>query len=93
LLAYAFEHAKISLLFYEVKKTINKLSLNYTQIFACSNYCMLYLGEDTYMDSFKKCKTSRLKKKKGTELVVQQVINKKKIPTKILRYFPLKSCL
>jgi len=64
LLADVFEHAKISHSFYEAKKTINKLGLHYTKIYACPNDCMLYLGEDTNMDFCKKCKTSRWKAKK-----------------------------
>ncbi|XP_020979758.1 uncharacterized protein LOC110272179 [Arachis ipaensis] len=38
----AFGNAKISNTFYEAKKTINKLGLNYTKIPACPNDCMLY---------------------------------------------------
>ncbi|KAG5573003.1 hypothetical protein H5410_062769 [Solanum commersonii] len=37
LLKDAFEDAKIPVSFYEAKKTINKLGLNYTKIHACSN--------------------------------------------------------
>ncbi|XP_057719901.1 uncharacterized protein LOC130934339 [Arachis stenosperma] len=74
----AFENAKISNTFYEAKKTINKLGLNYTKIPACPNDCMLYWGEDEDLQECKRCKTS-----KWTDA-------KKKKPTKILRYFPLK---
>ena len=42
LLNDAFEHAKIPTSFYEAKKTITKLGLNYDKIHACPNNCMLY---------------------------------------------------
>ncbi|XP_060169988.1 uncharacterized protein LOC132600681 [Lycium barbarum] len=78
LLKDAFQDAKIPVSFYEAKKTINKLTLNYTKIHACPNDCMLYFGEDEGLQECKRCKTSRWKN------------NKKKQPAKILRYFPLK---
>ena len=81
LLKDAFEHAKIPGSFYEAKKTINKLGLNYTKIPACPNDCMLYWGEDEDLQECKRCKTSKWKD------------NRKKKPAKILRYFPLKSRL
>jgi len=90
LLADAFENAKIPHSFYEAKKIINKLGLHYTKIDACPNDCMLYLGEDANRDFCKKCKTSRWKaKNKGTS--DNGTSNKRKrIPTKVLRYFPFK---
>ena len=78
LLKDVFEDAKIPSSFYEARKTINKLGLNYTKIHARSNDCMLYFGEDEELQEFKRCKTSRWKD------------NKKKQPAKILRYFSLK---
>jgi len=89
LLADVFGHAKIPRSFYEAKKIINKLGLHYTKIDACPNDCMLYFGEDANRDFCKKCKTSRWKaKRKGT---IGATSNKrKKIPAKVLRYFPLK---
>ena len=61
LLKDAFEHAKIPDSFYEVKKLITKLGLNYTQIHACPNDCMLYWGEDESREKCKVCNTSRWK--------------------------------
>ncbi|XP_052736699.1 uncharacterized protein LOC128197891 [Vigna angularis] len=91
LLADAFQHAKIPNSFYEAKKVINKLGLHYTKIDACPNDCMLYVGEDKDRDSCKKCKTSRWKPKKRNTIDDDVVVNKrKKIPAKVLRYFPLK---
>ncbi|KAG5585800.1 hypothetical protein H5410_046234 [Solanum commersonii] len=42
LLKDAFEDAKIAASFYEAKKTINKLGLNYTKIHACPTDCIRY---------------------------------------------------
>ncbi|KAK6795293.1 hypothetical protein RDI58_008746 [Solanum bulbocastanum] len=46
LLRDAFKFAKIPDSFYEAKKTINKLCLDYVNIDACPNDCMLYWGDD-----------------------------------------------
>jgi hypothetical protein len=40
----AFEHAKIPSSFYEAKKTISMLDLEYEKIHAYPNNCMLYWG-------------------------------------------------
>ncbi|CAN4091578.1 unnamed protein product [Withania somnifera] len=57
LLKDAFEDAKIPVFFYEAKKTINKLGLNYTGIHACPNDCMLYFGKDD--EGLEECKNVR----------------------------------
>ena len=80
LLKDAFENAKLPISFYEAKKTITKLGLNYTKIHACPNDCMLYWGEgNDNLDMCKTCKSSRWKDNN----------KKNKQPAKILRYFPL----
>ena len=92
LLANVFEHAKIPHSFYEAKKIINKLGLHYTKIDAYTNDCTLYFGEEANRDFCKKCKTSRWKAKR--KCTIGATSNKrKKIPAKVLRYFPLKSRL
>ena len=80
LLRDAFEVAKLPLSFYEAKKTINKLGLNFKRIHACPNDCMLYWDGtgDEEKQFCTRCKASRWKD-----------VGKKK-PAKILRYFPLK---
>jgi len=89
LLANVFEHAKIPHSFYEAKKIINKLGLHYTKIDAYTNDCTLYFGEEANRDFCKKCKTSRWKAKR--KCTIGATSNKrKKIPAKVLRYFPLK---
>ncbi|KAI9117919.1 hypothetical protein K1719_011061 [Acacia pycnantha] len=72
--------------FYEAKKIINRLGLNYEKIDACPNDCMLYWGDNACKDTFKKCHTSRFRTfRKGKK--------QKKKPAKILKYFPLKARL
>ena len=64
---------------HEAKKTINRLGLHYTKIDACSNDCMLYLGEHANRDFCKKCKTSRWKaKEKKVQLIVLLVTKEKR---------------
>ncbi|XP_058746065.1 uncharacterized protein LOC131618934 [Vicia villosa] len=83
LLRDAFKQAKLPHSFYEAKKTINKLGLNYTKINACPNDCMLFLGDDEKeLQACKHCGASRWNPKK-----------KKKQAAKVLRYFPLKTRL
>lgn len=79
LLRDAFENAKLPPSFYEAKKTINKLGLDYTKIPACPNNCMLYWEGDSELEACKYCGTSKWDPKK-----------KKKQAAKVLRYFPLK---
>ncbi|XP_061363146.1 uncharacterized protein LOC133306783 [Gastrolobium bilobum] len=89
LLKDAFEYAKIPDSFYEAKKIIYKLGLNYNKIDACPKNCMLFWGEDEKSEICKHCKTSRWKSK-GKEKGDKPTIGRKKLPAKVLRYFPLK---
>ncbi|XP_016490283.2 uncharacterized protein LOC107810065 [Nicotiana tabacum] len=79
LLRDAFEDAKLPLSFYEAKKTISKLGLDYIKIPACPNNCMLYWEGDSELEVCKHCGTSKWNPNK-----------KKKQAAKVLRYFPLK---
>uniref|UniRef100_A0A151UG06 DUF4218 domain-containing protein n=1 Tax=Cajanus cajan TaxID=3821 RepID=A0A151UG06_CAJCA len=92
LLKDAFEHANIPSSFYEAKKIINKLRLNYEKI-----HCMLYWGnrEDEERETCKVCNTSRWKSRaKINKFRLSDDDNSmKKVPAKVLRYFPLKSQL
>ncbi|RYR58479.1 hypothetical protein Ahy_A05g024270 isoform H [Arachis hypogaea] len=92
LLHDAFEHAEIPSSFYEAKKTILKLGMNYEKIHACPNNCMLYWGEDKEKEMCKVCNKSRWKlDTKGGEIQESNDGNiRKKVPAKVLRYFPLK---
>ncbi|XP_061347422.1 uncharacterized protein LOC133292947 [Gastrolobium bilobum] len=90
LLHDAFEQAKIPTSFYEAKKTITKLGLDYQKIHACRNNCMLYWGvEDENKQICKVCYTSRWKPRtKGGE--VSDGNSKRNVPAKVVHYFPLK---
>ncbi|KAI9113630.1 hypothetical protein K1719_015557 [Acacia pycnantha] len=83
LLRDAFPDADILSSFYEAKKIINIIGLNYEKIDACQNDCMLYWGEDAQRETCKKCHTLRFR-------IVRKGKKQKKKPAKILRYFPLK---
>jgi len=63
LLKDAFENAKIPTSFYEAKKVIYKLGLNYTKIDVCPKSCMLYWEEDENLQICKHCRKSRWKAK------------------------------
>jgi hypothetical protein len=91
LLQDAFEHAKIPSSFYEAKKTVTKLGLNYEKIPVCPNDCMLYWGnrEDEERETCKVCHTSKWKSRIKSKHETGADDNKK-IPAKVLRYFPLK---
>ncbi|XP_061371520.1 uncharacterized protein LOC133314095 [Gastrolobium bilobum] len=93
LLQDAFENAKLPTSFYEAKKTISKLGLDYEKIHACPNNCMLYWGmDDENMQSCKVCKMSRWKSTDVGGQVLQSDggKSKNKVPAKVVRYFPLK---
>ncbi|XP_039118048.1 uncharacterized protein LOC120253911 [Dioscorea cayenensis subsp. rotundata] len=66
LLRDTFPHIKILSSFYDAKKTITKLGLNYDKIHACPNNCMLYWGntEDEGRQNCKISNTSRWKERK-----------------------------
>ena len=65
---------------YEAKKILVDLGLSYDLIDACINDCTLFWKETACLDKCPKCKESRYKINRGRG---------KKIPRKVLRYFPL----
>ncbi|CAN1750149.1 hypothetical protein LINPERHAP1_LOCUS3952 [Linum perenne] len=67
--------------YYEAKGVLRSLGLGYTPIHACKYDCALFWKENELLDACPICKTSRWKTNDGKG---------KKIPWKILRYFPLK---
>nr|XP_033511982.1 uncharacterized protein LOC104096129 isoform X1 [Nicotiana tomentosiformis]XP_033511983.1 uncharacterized protein LOC104096129 isoform X2 [Nicotiana tomentosiformis] len=83
LLRDTFEDANLPPSFYEAKKTISKLGLDYIKIPACPNNCMLYWEGDSELEACKHCGTSKWNPNKKN----------KKQSAKVLRYFPLKSRL
>ncbi|XP_009776215.2 uncharacterized protein [Nicotiana sylvestris] len=96
LLRDTFKFAKIPHSFYEAKKTINKLCLDYIKIDACPNDCMLYWEDDVNAETCKYCHTSRWKPEKESSKDHEPTTSKKQKKEekeeacKILRYFPLK---
>ncbi|XP_009601698.1 uncharacterized protein [Nicotiana tomentosiformis] len=74
--------------YYEAKKVIQDLGLSYKKIDACKNDCMLYWKDDKFLESCKVCGMSRWKEDKHSGET--KFKSGKKIPYKILRYFPLK---
>ncbi|KAM3265684.1 hypothetical protein P3L10_002678 [Capsicum annuum] len=59
LLRDIFEDAKIPPSFYEVKKIITTLGLDYTMILACPNNCMLFWEGDLEFEACKHSGTSK----------------------------------
>ncbi|XP_042465681.1 uncharacterized protein LOC122048146 [Zingiber officinale] len=71
------------------KKFIRDIGLSYEKIDACKNNCMLFWKDHKNLDFCEVCGISRWKEDRhsgGTQFKA----NGKKIPKKILRYFPLK---
>ena len=79
-----FEGAVLPKSHYEAKKILQDLGLGYECIHACKYDCVLFWKEHKDKDGCPTCKTSRWKINDGKG---------KKIPHKILCYFPLKSRL
>ncbi|XP_021721140.1 uncharacterized protein LOC110688702 isoform X1 [Chenopodium quinoa] len=71
--------------YYEAKKLIKDLGLDYIKIDACQNYCTLYWKEK---ENLTKCPTCGLLRWKSDEKGSSKSITK--VPHKVLRYFPLK---
>ena len=77
--------SKIPKNFYEAKKMIRCLRLDYVSIHACNNNCILFWKEHANGDSCPKCKASRWKSEKKKPDGKHAL----KVPIKVLRYFPI----
>ncbi|XP_049378073.1 uncharacterized protein LOC125842813 [Solanum stenotomum] len=73
--------------FYDSKKIIKDLGLEYKKIHACPNDCMIYWNETKDRTSCKFCKALRYKQFKGAS--VNSSSETSNIPSKVFRYFPL----
>ncbi|CAL1412978.1 unnamed protein product [Linum trigynum] len=74
--------------YYQAKKMLSGLGLNYEEIDACENGCVIYYGELKGATTCPSCQKPRFKKiRKDSRGRVT------KVPYKILRYFPIKSRL
>lgn len=75
--------------FNDAKKIVKDLGLSYEKIDACVNDCMLFWKDDEQLEHCKVCKAARWKQGKHSgETRTRE--NGKRIPQKVLRYFPLK---
>uniref|UniRef100_A0A2N9FEG8 Transposase-associated domain-containing protein n=1 Tax=Fagus sylvatica TaxID=28930 RepID=A0A2N9FEG8_FAGSY len=80
---------------YSAKKIIRDLGLDYEKIDACINDYVLYRNEYASLEQCPICMESRWKsmennaENESDEDVIGKNKNKKKVPQKILRYFPL----
>ncbi|XP_070009493.1 uncharacterized protein [Nicotiana sylvestris] len=81
-------HIKTVDSYYEAKKIIRDLGLSYKKIDTCKNDYMLYWKDDKFLESCKVCGVSRWNEDKHSGET--KFKSGKKIPNKILRYFPLK---
>ncbi|GJY80698.1 hypothetical protein Tco_0493449 [Tanacetum coccineum] len=78
---FVFKGYKLPSSYYAIKKTFKMIGLGYESIHACVNDCYLFRGEDNKDKQFcPVCNTSRWKDNHTTG---------KKVPKKVLRYFPI----
>jgi hypothetical protein len=77
--------------FYEVKKIVATLGLDYKKIDACPNDCILYYKDNEHLEECPKCGVSRWIKhaQNPTQKRSETMQKQKKVPAKVLRHFPL----
>jgi len=74
----------------KIKKVVRDLGLNYEKIDACYNDCVLFRGKEYEgLDNCPKCGETRWKQSKEVHDVGSSCGSKKRVPRKILQYFPL----
>jgi hypothetical protein len=74
----------------KMKKIVRDLGLHYEKIDACYNDCVLFRGtEYESLDNCPKCGETRWKQSKEEQDDATSSGSKKRVPRKILRYFPL----
>jgi len=75
----------------KIRKVVRDLGLSYEKIHAYFNDCVLFRGEYKKLDKCPICEESRWEhtNSEGTDDVEDGGVKKKKVPRKILRYFPL----
>ncbi|KAI3832273.1 hypothetical protein MKX03_009317, partial [Papaver bracteatum] len=75
---------------YEVKKLLKAFQLTYEKIHACPNDCCLFRNDLKDEDECPKCHYSRWKEDTSNMDDADMVDKpKKKIPVKVIRYFPI----
>ena len=90
-LSVAFPQINLPKKYYEVKKSIRGLGLDYEKIHACPRDCMLFRGERANQESCHVCGASRwvTNENEKKDSATESKKKKKKKPAKVLRYFPL----
>ncbi|KAL4563992.1 hypothetical protein LXL04_028041 [Taraxacum kok-saghyz] len=79
--------------FFQAKKTVSGLGLDYKKILACLNDCMLYWKEYEHADVCHICHTSKWKQteeKQGSKRTNNHPEKTSKVPAKVVWHFPLK---
>ena len=84
------EGVKLPKLYYETNKITTDLGFTYKMWDACPNNCMLYRDSGKRLDKCDICNASRYKQSDG---FLDGINVGKKIASKQIRYFPLKSRL
>nr|ABA97098.1 transposon protein, putative, CACTA, En/Spm sub-class [Oryza sativa Japonica Group] len=75
---------------YEAKKIVCPLGLEVQKIHACPNYCSLYRGEKyENLEACPVCKALRYKIRRDDPGEVDGQLTKKRIPAKVMWYFPI----
>ncbi|WVZ90291.1 hypothetical protein U9M48_036601 [Paspalum notatum var. saurae] len=74
---------------YEAKEVICPLGLGVQKIHACLNDCILYRGDYRELESCLVCKASRYKIKRDDPGDVEREPPKKRVPAKVMWYFPI----
>ncbi|KAL8092457.1 hypothetical protein AgCh_034660 [Apium graveolens] len=92
LMKESFPEAHLPLSFNAAKIVIKDLGLHYEKIHACPNSCMLYWAENKDKDECHTCGVSRwvVQEKKGSGVNNEPEKLIHKVPTNVMRYFPLK---
>ena len=79
---------------YKARKVVCPLGLEAQKIHTCSNDCILYRGEEyENLDACSVCNACRYKIPRDDPGDVEGVCIKKRMPAKVMLYFPLIPCL
>ncbi len=75
---------------YEAKKVVCPLGLEVHKIHACPNDCILYRGEEyENLEAYTVCKALRYKIRRDDPGDVDGQPSKKRVPAKVMWYFPI----
>ena len=75
---------------YEARKVVCPLGLDAQKIHACPNDCILYRGEEyENLDACPVCNVCRYKISRDDPVDIEGICIKKRVPAKVMLYFPL----